>query len=96
MSFLDLLDECSKIVIQIFDSIPNILDFFVQPLASHASIIFNVINQIPLIGELTASVITNVIVTIAGQNSILFLMFGLGLPFVLVYSFVKWVFSIIP
>lgn len=96
MSFLTLLDECNKIVIDLFDSIPNILDFFVQPLASHTSIIFNVINLIPLINDITASVITDVIVAIAGQHSILYLMFGLGLPFVLVYSFVKWVFSIIP
>lgn len=96
MSFLTLLEQCNIIVNDLFDSIPSILDFFVQPLANHTSIILNVINLIPLINDITAGVITDVIVAIVGQHSILYLMFGLGLPFVLVYSFVKWVFSIIP
>lgn len=94
MTFVKYIEICQRICSDLINGMPDILSMFTATIKD-SMYDLQFFFDIPLIGDPLENLVASFLDATIGDYSYLYMMIGLGLPAVIVYSFVKWCVGII-
>lgn len=94
MSFINYIELCQRICSDFLNGMPDVLSMFTATIKDSMSDL-QFFFDIPLIGGPLEDLVSSFLDSTIGDYSYLYMMIGVGLPSVIVYSFVKWCVGII-
>lgn len=98
MTFLEFLDNCQMLVDEIMSGAlvsGSVFDILFNPLSEDINSVLQIFYDAPLIGPTLETTVGALVTSAFGDVNIINLMVGVGVPTMLVYSFIKWLVGII-